>query len=76
MIPTLCLKVYPHSFPFGQSRPAESPRHYAGHRVAIRTKIPVKEMPRRPDESVGNNAGTGVLLVEVAITHDSMFLRE
>jgi hypothetical protein len=68
--------VYPHSFPFGRSRPAESPRHSAGHRVAIRTKIPVKGMARRPDENVGNNAGAGVLQMEVAITHDSMFLRE
>ena len=67
---------YPHSFPFGQSRPAESPRHYAGHRVAIRTKILVKGMARRPEENVGNNAEAGVLQMEVAVTQDSMFLRE
>lgn len=69
------LSNVPHSFPFGQSLPAEIPRHYAGHRVAIRNKILVKGIARRPDENVGNKAGTGVLDLEVANTQDSMFLR-
>jgi len=70
------LMFYPHSFPFGQSRPAESHRQNAGHRVANRTKILVKGMARKSDENVGNNAGAGVLQLEVAHTQDSMFLRE
>jgi len=76
MIPTLCLMFYPNSFPFGQSRPTENPRHYAGHRVAICTKIIVKGMARRPDKNVGNNSGAGVLQLEVANTQVSMFLWE
>jgi hypothetical protein len=76
MIPTLCLILCLHSFPFGQSWPVESPRHYSGHRVAIRTKILVKRMAQRPDENVGNNTEVGVLQLEVANTQDSMFLQE